>query len=133
MDDTVVLAGELKARGVDVVDCSSGGITGPSKMPLLPRVPGYHVEFSECVRTEVQIPTVAVGLITEARQAEDILQQNQADIIALARELLYNPNWPLHAAHELGVDDYLDLLPYEYAFRLQRRLEVSQMEINKKR
>jgi 2,4-dienoyl-CoA reductase-like NADH-dependent reductase (Old Yellow Enzyme family) len=131
IDDTVVLAGELKARGVDVIDCSSGGITGPSKMPLLARVPGYHVEFAQRVRAEVQLPTVAVGLITAARQAEDILQRQQADIIALARELLYNPNWPLHAARELGVGNYLDLLPYEYAFRLQRRIEIANMEINR--
>jgi len=121
MDDTVVLAGELKKRGVDVVTCSSGGINGPLNMAIVPRTPGYQVPYAERVKRDTGMMTCAVGLITEARQAEDILQSGQADLIALARELMYNPNWPVHAAKELGYNDYLELLPPAYSWWLKRR------------
>ena len=74
--------------------------------------------------------TIAVGLITEAQQAEDILQEQSADLIALARGLMYHADWPVHAAKALGVSDYLDLLPPAYAFRLRRREDVSKLAIN---
>ena len=121
MDDTVVLAGELKKRGVDVVTCSSGGINGPLNMAIVPRTPGYQVPYAERVKRDTGMMTCAVGLITQARQAEDILQSGQADLIALARELMYNPNWPVHAAKELGYNDYLELLPPAYSWWLKRR------------
>ncbi len=88
----------MKERDIDLFDCSSGGITGDSNMPVVPRVPGYQVGFSERIRREVGIPTIAVGLITDAQQAEDILQTGQADLVALARELLANAEWPVTAA-----------------------------------
>jgi 2,4-dienoyl-CoA reductase-like NADH-dependent reductase (Old Yellow Enzyme family) len=121
MEDTVVLAGELKARGVDVIDCSSGGIEGPLTLAVVPRVPGYHVPFAERIRRETGMPTMAVGLITKAAQAETYLQAGQCDLIALAREMMWDPNWPLHAAEVLGVPNKLDLLPRPYAWWLQRR------------
>ena len=124
IEDTVRLAHELKARGVDVVDCSSGGIEGPLTLALVPRVPGYHIPFAARIRREVGIATMAPGLVTEARQAEDYLQDGKADLIVLARELLWNPNWPAHAAKELGVADPLALLPKTYAWWLRRREEV---------
>jgi 2,4-dienoyl-CoA reductase-like NADH-dependent reductase (Old Yellow Enzyme family) len=124
VDDTVALAGASKDRGIEVVTPSSGGINGPGTATLVPRYPGYHVEYSERVRREVGVKTIAVGLITEARHAEEILQRGQADLIALARELLWNPNWTVHAARELGVPDYLDLLPRGYAWWLKRREEI---------
>jgi 2,4-dienoyl-CoA reductase-like NADH-dependent reductase (Old Yellow Enzyme family) len=124
MEDTVRLAQELKAREVDVIDCSSGGIEGPLTLALVPRVPGYHIPFAERIRSEVGIPTMAPGLVTEARQAEDYLQAGKVDLIVLARELLWNPNWPAHAAKELGVADPLALLPKTYAWWLRRREEV---------
>jgi 2,4-dienoyl-CoA reductase-like NADH-dependent reductase (Old Yellow Enzyme family) len=127
MDDTVELARALKARGVDVVTCSSGGINGPLNMAIVPRVPGYQVEYAGRVRREAGVLSCAVGLITEPRQAEDVLQGGQADLIALARELLYNPNWPVHAARELGVQDYLDLLPPGYAWWLKRREKIREI------
>ena len=99
------------ARGVDVITCSSGGIAGPINTALVPRTPGYHVAYSDRVRREVGLKTVAVGLITEAHYTEQILSAGQADLIALARELLYNPPWPVHAAKALGIDNYLDILP----------------------
>ena len=124
MDDTVTLARELKARGVDVVACSSGGINGPLNMAIVPRVPGYQVPYAERVRKETGLMTCAVGLITEPEHAEDILQQGHADLIAMAREFMYNPNWPVHAARQLGVSAYLDLLPTEYAWWLKRREQI---------
>jgi len=130
LDDTVVLARELKARGIDVVDCSSGGISGDSSMPIVPRVPGYHVPFARRVRREAAIITVAVGLVTDPQQAEAILARGDADLVALARELLMQADWPVHAARSLGIADYLDLFPTAYAFRLKRRAEIAALEIN---
>jgi 2,4-dienoyl-CoA reductase-like NADH-dependent reductase (Old Yellow Enzyme family) len=124
MEDTVALAAEVKLRGVDVVSCSSGGIGGALTNAVVPRTPGYHVPYAERVRKEVGVMTLAVGLITEAHQAETILKEGKADLIALARELIYNPNWPIHAARELGVADYLRFLPRDYAWWLRRREEI---------
>ena len=101
LEQSVVLAKALKDRGVDVIDCSSGGMTPDA---VIPAGPGFQTPFASAIRQEVGIPTVAVGLITEAMQAEHILVTEQADAVALARELLRNPYWPLHAARELGVD-----------------------------
>jgi 2,4-dienoyl-CoA reductase-like NADH-dependent reductase (Old Yellow Enzyme family) len=124
VDDTVALARAAKERGVAVVTTSSGGIAGPGTAAPVPRVPGYHVPYAERVRRETGVMTVAVGLITEARRAEEILQKGQADFIALAREFLWNPHWPVHAARELGVPGYLDLLPRGYAWWLKRREDI---------
>lgn len=130
LEDTIELAKALKERDIDMIDCSSGGITGDSNMPVVPRVPGYQVGFSERIRREVDIPTIAVGLITDAQQAEDILQTGQADLIALARELLVNAEWPVTAAKALGVDDPFGSMPLEYAFRLRQREKQKTMPIN---
>lgn len=124
VDDTVELVRAAQVRGVEAVTTSSGGISGPGTATLVPRLPGYHVPYAERVRRETGLKTIAVGLITEARHAEEILQKGQADLIALARELLWNPNWPAHAARELGVPSYLDLLPLGYAWWLRRREEI---------
>ncbi len=130
VDDTVALVREAKARGAEVVTTSSGGINGPGTATLVPRYPGYHLPYSERVRREAGVKTIAVGLITEAQHAETILQQGQADLIALARELLWNPNWPVHAARELGMPDYLDLLPRGYSWWLKRREEIREVTRN---
>ncbi len=124
IDDTVALARELKQRGVDVIDCSSGGIEGPLTLAVVPRVPGYHVPFAEQIRREAGVPTMAVGLITDPVQAEGYLAEGRCDLIALARELMWNPNWPVHAAQALGSGDPLALLPPSYAWWLRRREEV---------
>ena len=121
LDDSVVLSQELKDRGVDLIDVSSGGIFGDTDMPTVPRVPGYQVGFCERIRREVEIMTIAVGCITEAQQAEDILRSEQADLVALARELLWNADWPAHAAEELGITDPFAVMPEEYAHRLRQR------------
>lgn len=126
MDDTLLLARALKDRGIDCITPSSGGIKGPTAVSVVPRVPGYHVPYAKRIRQEGQIPTIAVGLITEAAHAEQILQSGEADVIALARELLWNPYWPAHAAKELGSETYLDLLPAGYAWWLDRREAIRQ-------
>ncbi len=99
LDSSVILARELGKRGVDVVDCSSGGIVPDAKIPL---GPGYQTSFSATIRKESGLPTVAVGMITDPSQAEHILVTGQADGVALAREMLRDPYWPLHAASRFG-------------------------------
>lgn len=100
VDQSVQLCAELKKRGVDLVDVSSGGAVSYARIAV---GPGYQVPFSEKIRHEADIPTAAVGMITEAKQADEIIRTGQADMVLLARELLRDPYWPLHAAHELGV------------------------------
>jgi 2,4-dienoyl-CoA reductase-like NADH-dependent reductase (Old Yellow Enzyme family) len=124
LDDTVALAKELKVHGVDVIDCSSGGIEGPLTLAVVPRVPGYHVPFAERIRREAGIPTMAVGLITQAAQAESYLADGRCDLVALAREMMWDPNWPIHAAQQLGGVDPLELAPKSYAWWLRRREET---------
>ena len=99
-EDSVALAKEAAARGVDLVDCSSGG----NVLAEIPLTPGYQVPFASAVRSGAGVPTGAVGLITDARQAEQVLAEGHADVVLLARELLRDPHWPLHAAIELGDD-----------------------------
>jgi 2,4-dienoyl-CoA reductase-like NADH-dependent reductase (Old Yellow Enzyme family) len=129
IEDTIVLAGALKEHGVDVIDCSSGGIEGPLTLAVVPRVPGYHVPFAERIRRDVSIPTMAVGLITDPQQAEGYLAEGRCDLIALARELMWDPNWPVHAAQSLGSADPLALLPPTYAWWLRRREEVRKISL----
>jgi 2,4-dienoyl-CoA reductase-like NADH-dependent reductase (Old Yellow Enzyme family) len=124
IDDTVVFAKELKGRGVDVLDCSCGGLEGSSTLPAVPRhLPGYNVVYSDHVRREADMRTAVVGLITGPEQAEAILQAGHADIIAIAREMMCDPYWPVRAARSLGLKDWLDVLPAHYAFRLYPREE----------
>ncbi len=111
IDDSVALASVLKTKGVDVIDCSSGGNVAQAKIPLHP---GYQVPFAERIKQETGIRTAAVGLITSAEQAEAILANGQADLVLLARELLRDPYFPLHAAHALG-DDITWPVQYERA------------------
>ncbi len=101
LDEAVELARILKTHGVDLIDASSGGSVADAKIPL---GPGYQVPFAARIRADASIATGAVGLITQARQAERIVAEGSADLVFIARELLRDPYWPLHAAHELGVD-----------------------------
>ncbi len=129
INDTIELCKRLKTVGVDIIDCSSGGMRGETGMSLVPRVPGYHLPYSEAVKAAVDIPVIAVGLITEASQAEQILARGQGDIIAMARELMAQPGWPLQAARELGLDDPWQVQPPDYAHRLRRRDEVARFTL----
>jgi 2,4-dienoyl-CoA reductase-like NADH-dependent reductase (Old Yellow Enzyme family) len=99
LDQTIVFAHELKRRGVDWIDVSSGGVSPLQKIAL---GPGYQVPFAGAVKQATGLPTIAVGMITEARQAEDIIASGKADMVALARAMLYDPRWPWHAAAALG-------------------------------
>ncbi len=127
MNDTLILAKALKDRGVDCITPSSGGIKGPTAVSVVPRMPGYHVPYAQRIRQATAIPTIAVGLITKASHAEEILQSGHADVIALARELLWDPYWPVHAARELGQEGYLGLLPDSYGWWLERREEIRKL------
>jgi 2,4-dienoyl-CoA reductase-like NADH-dependent reductase (Old Yellow Enzyme family) len=99
IDDSIALAKILKDKGVDLIDCSTGGNIAGAQIPLKP---GYQVEFAEAIKKQAGILTGAVGLITEAKQADEIIQTGQADLVIIARELLRDPHFPLRAAHELG-------------------------------
>jgi 2,4-dienoyl-CoA reductase-like NADH-dependent reductase (Old Yellow Enzyme family) len=101
LDDSVVVAGWLRELGVDLIDVSSGGVS--PHQDITPG-PGYQVPLAARIRTEAAIPTAAVGMITDPAQAEGILADGSADVVALARVLLRDPQWPLRAAHELGVE-----------------------------
>lgn len=100
-EDSVQLAIRLKEIGVDLIDCSTGGNMPAAKIPAGPL---YQVQFAEQVKRGAGIATGAVGIITQAAEAEAILQQEQADLVIIAREFLRQPYFPLHAAKELGVD-----------------------------
>jgi NADPH2 dehydrogenase len=96
---TIELAKELKKRGVDWIDASSGGVSPLQKIAL---GPGYQVPFAQAIKQATGLTTIAVGLITEAKQAEEIVASGKADMVALARGMLYDPRWGWHAAAELG-------------------------------
>lgn len=98
-DDSVELARRLKQEGVDLIDCSSGGSSPLAKVPV---APGYQVEFAEAVRRGAGIASAAVGLITEAAQAEAIVADGRADLVMIGRAFLRDPYWALHAARALG-------------------------------
>jgi 2,4-dienoyl-CoA reductase-like NADH-dependent reductase (Old Yellow Enzyme family) len=99
LEDSIDLARRLKVLGVDLIDCSSGGLLPHVRIPV---GPGFQVSFAEQIRKEAQIPTGAVGMITSPEQADTIIRSGQADIVLLARQMLRNPYWPLHAARKLG-------------------------------
>lgn len=101
IDDSVALAKIAKVRGVDLIDVSSGGTSSGAPVPV---GPGYQVPFADQIRNQADIPTAAVGLITEPEQAEEIVSSGKADAVMMAREFLRNPRWPLFAAQKLGCE-----------------------------
>jgi len=124
LDDSVTLAKELAARGVDVVDCSSGGLLGSATAARIKRNPGFQVPFAERIRKEAGVKTMAVGLILDGPQAEQILQDDQADLIAIGRQSLYNPNWALHAQVALGAQGEYEAWPVQYGWWLDKRQHI---------
>jgi 2,4-dienoyl-CoA reductase-like NADH-dependent reductase (Old Yellow Enzyme family) len=123
MDDTVAYARELKTRGVDVIDCSSGGLVGSATVARIKRTWGFQVPYAERVRREAEMMSMAVGLIVDPAHAEDILQKGQADLIAIAREALVNPCWPQMAEVALGrsMTEALDDWTVQYGWWLKHR------------
>jgi 2,4-dienoyl-CoA reductase-like NADH-dependent reductase (Old Yellow Enzyme family) len=99
IEDSIALVRRLKAAGCDWIDTSSGGISPAQKIPL---GPGYQVPLARAIRRATSLPTMAVGLITDAKQAEAIVASGDADLVAMARAMLWNPRWPWHAAAILG-------------------------------
>ena len=123
MDDTVAYAKELKLRGIDLVDCSSGGLTGSATTARIKRTWGFQVPFASRVRKEAGIMSMAVGLILEPQHAEAILQQGDADLIAIGREVLANPSWPQMAEIALGRKpfDAMDDWAEQYGWWMKHR------------
>ena len=112
VDDSVVLASELRPRDVDLIDCSSGAMVPDAKIPA---APGFQVPFAERIKQEAEIRTGAVGMITDPHQADEIIRSGKADLVLLAREFLRDPYWPLHAAKALGQDPHPPV-QYQRAF-----------------
>ena len=137
MDDSVTLAKALGNAGIDVVDCSAGGIYGGPSFrvsdegkPLTKssaRAPGFQVPYAERVKKETSLKSMAVGVIIDPQQAEDIIDQGRADIVALGREIMYNPFWPLHAAQTLGADPEFNYWPPQYKWAVDRREQIRQL------
>jgi 2,4-dienoyl-CoA reductase-like NADH-dependent reductase (Old Yellow Enzyme family) len=116
LEQSIAFARELEKRGCQFIHVSSGGVSPLQKIPV---GPGYQIEFAARIKQETSMPVIGVGLITEAKQAETIIQTGQADMVALARAMLYDPRWPWHAAAELGASvsappQYWRSQPHEY-------------------
>jgi 2,4-dienoyl-CoA reductase-like NADH-dependent reductase (Old Yellow Enzyme family) len=124
MEDTVVLAGRLKDVGVDVIDCSSGGLSEETRRSNVPRGFGFQVPFAERVRAEVDIPTQAVGLITTPEQAEAIVAEGRADLVAIGRAALENPYWPAMARRALTGEEGFALWHERHGAWLDKREPV---------
>lgn len=124
IDDSVALAKALKSRGVDVIDCSSGGIGGPHPPAHFPVGRAFQSDLSELIRREAAVASMAVGFIWEAETANAVIESGKADLVAVARELLNNPNWALHAAAELSVDEDFSLWDPAFGWWLNKRKRV---------
>jgi 2,4-dienoyl-CoA reductase-like NADH-dependent reductase (Old Yellow Enzyme family) len=129
IEDSFVLSRALAARGVDLIDCSSGGIRAENSMmdfakKRRPLHRGHQVPYAEAIRRETGIPTMAVGVILDGPQAEAILQAGQADLIAIGREALSDPHWGLHAAQALGIDPDWRKWPPSYGWWLELRERI---------
>jgi 2,4-dienoyl-CoA reductase-like NADH-dependent reductase (Old Yellow Enzyme family) len=121
LEDSVAFSRELKAIGIDVIDCSSGGFKLPSDQSLVARTPGFQLPFSERIREEAEIMTMGVGLIRTGEFAELVLGDGKADLVAMGRELLWNPNLPGQLAVEFGEDRDWSTWPDPYRWWLRRR------------
>ncbi len=121
IEDSVAFSTALKTKGVDVIDCSSAGMATDNSHLLAHLRYGYQVPYARQVRAEAGIKTMAVGLIIHADHAEQILQSGSADLVALGRELMHNPNWPIDAALKLGRKASAAGLPQAYGYWLDKR------------
>ena len=121
IEEATAFAMQAYARGVDVMDVSTGGIGGPAKRQNIPIGPAFQASYAGEIRKETGRHTMAVGFIRTAEEAERVLQSEQADLVAIAREILYDPNWALHAAQALGVDEEFSLWQPEFGWWLKGR------------
>jgi len=124
IDDSVKLVNMIASQGVDLIDCSSGGVKGMYGKHAIPRTAGYQVFLADAIRSQTKTPVSAVGLITTPEQAEEILQTGKADLIAIGREALNNPYWPHHAAQYFGVDENFEAWPERYGCWLEKRAKM---------
>ena len=120
MEDSVALARVLGEHGVDVIDCSAGGMSD-TQQSANPVCYGYQVKYARAIRRDSGVKSMAVGMIVHADQAEAILREGEADLVALGREYLVNPNWPLDAALKLGVAAPYAQLPPVFGHYLAKR------------
>lgn len=121
LDDTVPLAAALKETGVDVIDCSAGGVLVRTNPGHIKEGPGFQIGFADRIRREAGIATMAVGGITEGHQADAVIAEGKADFVAIGREMLSDSNFPYRAALALGIEKPAFVLPQRYAFYLQFR------------
>jgi 2,4-dienoyl-CoA reductase-like NADH-dependent reductase (Old Yellow Enzyme family) len=121
VEDTIEIARSIKAAGVDMIDVSSGGIGGKERPKRMAISQGFQVPFAAAIRREVAIATMAVGFLWDAQACDDLVSAGDADMIALAREALDDPNWPLHAARQLDEDRDYEAWPIEAGWWLMKR------------
>ncbi|MBK3400537.1 MULTISPECIES: NADH:flavin oxidoreductase/NADH oxidase [Methylobacterium] len=123
LDDTLAFAGELRALGVDVLDCSSGGLAGSATAARIRRDYGFQVGFAEAVKRETGLSTMAVGLIVDPRQADAIVAEGRADLVAVGREALADPNWAVRASRVLDgtQEPGFEAWPQQAGWWLERR------------
>jgi 2,4-dienoyl-CoA reductase-like NADH-dependent reductase (Old Yellow Enzyme family) len=121
IEDSIIFSRKLKELGVDLVDCSTGGnLRAGSTNANLGRGPGYQVPFAERIRREADIATGAVGMIRTPDFAEKVLQDGRADLIFMARQMLYDPFWALHAAEHFGLTGHFEQWPEQYSWWLAK-------------
>jgi 2,4-dienoyl-CoA reductase-like NADH-dependent reductase (Old Yellow Enzyme family) len=121
IQDSIEVAKVLKANGVDVIDCSSGGMSdGATASEMTPNY-GYQVPYARDIRAGAGIMTMAVGMIVHSDHAEEIVASGSADLVALGREMLHNPHWPIDAAQKLGVESPFSGIPNAYSYFLEKR------------
>ncbi len=123
--DSIALAKVLKANGVDVIDCSAGGMLDHPPPGAHAPGYGYQVPYARDIRAGADIMTMAVGMIVHSDQAEDIMTTGSADLVALGREMLHNPHWPMDAAQKLGVASPFSGIPLSYGYYLERRAKTN--------
>src|SRR5690606_8002429 len=121
--NNVALARILRTKGVDVIDCTSGGVAQMAPGILWKSHVGYQVEYAARVRREADIQTMAVGMIIHGDQAERILRDGSADLVGVGREILHNPNWPMDAAQKMGLPDAFEKVPPQFGYWLEKRAQ----------
>jgi 2,4-dienoyl-CoA reductase-like NADH-dependent reductase (Old Yellow Enzyme family) len=124
VEDSVALAKLLKANGADVIDCSSGGMSDGATASEIAPAYGYQVPYARAIRERAGVMTMAVGMIVHSDHAEEIIRNGSADLVALGREMLHNPHWPIDAAQKLGVDAPFAGIPNAYSYFLEKRSKI---------